>query len=149
MDLIERATIMHYHRHRIAQFGPRPQALGWKAPHSQWDRFEQTGIWSSDCYHHDGSDSWSAIRYMNDAGVPHAVQANMLGANARRMYGIEGKVFVREEPAALERPAWFPNGEELQRWAAVEANPRAHGVSQSIDFSKLDPRMIMSAIRSY
>ena len=115
----------------------------------QWDRFEQTGIWSSDCYHHDGSDSWSAIRYMNDAGVPHAVQANMLGANARRMYGIEGKVFVREEPAALERPAWFPNGEELQRWAAVEANPRAHGVSQSIDFSKLDPRMIMSAIRSY
>jgi SAM-dependent methyltransferase len=41
MDVIERATIMHYHRHRIAQFGPRPQALGWKAPHSQWDRFER------------------------------------------------------------------------------------------------------------
>jgi SAM-dependent methyltransferase len=40
MDLIERATIMHYHRHRIAEFGPRAQALGWKAQHSQWDRFE-------------------------------------------------------------------------------------------------------------
>ncbi|MES2937669.1 MAG: class I SAM-dependent methyltransferase [Pseudomonadota bacterium] len=40
MNLIERATVMHYHRHRIAEFGPRPQALGWKAPHSQWERFE-------------------------------------------------------------------------------------------------------------
>jgi SAM-dependent methyltransferase len=40
MDLIERATIMHYHRHRIAEFGPRAQALGWKAEHSQWERFE-------------------------------------------------------------------------------------------------------------
>jgi hypothetical protein len=115
----------------------------------QWDRFEHTGIWSSDCYHHDGSDSWSAIRYMNDAGVPGEVQAKMLGANARRMYGIEAKVFTHDEPAALERPAWFPNGEDLQRWAAAEADPRAHGVRQSIDFSKLDPRMIMSAIRSY
>jgi hypothetical protein len=77
------------------------------------------------------------------------VQAKMLGANARRMYGIEAKIFVRDEPGAVERPAWFPEGEELQRWAAVEADPRAHGVNQSIDFSKLDPRMIMSAIRSY
>jgi SAM-dependent methyltransferase len=40
MDLIERATVMHYHRHRIAEYGPRPQALGWKNPHSQWERFE-------------------------------------------------------------------------------------------------------------
>lgn len=40
MDLIERATVMHYHRHRIAEFGPRAQALGWKAEHSQWSRFE-------------------------------------------------------------------------------------------------------------
>lgn len=40
MDLIERATVMHYHRHRIAEFGPRAQALGWKAQHSQWERFE-------------------------------------------------------------------------------------------------------------
>ena len=86
---------------------------------------------------------------MNTAGVPSEVQAKMLGGNARRMYGIEGKVFVREEPASIERPAWFPNGEELQRWAEVEGDPRGHGVDRAIDFSKLDPRMIMSAIRAY
>jgi len=28
----------------------------------QWDTFEDIGIWASDCYHHDGADSWSAIR---------------------------------------------------------------------------------------
>ncbi len=114
-----------------------------------WDRFAATGIWSSDCYHHDGSDSWSAIRTMNEAGVPAEAQAKMLGANARRMYGIDAKVFVTEEVALPPRPDWFPGGEELQRWAEVESNPRAHGVTQSIDFSKLDPRMIMSALRAY
>src|SRR5262249_23617445 len=54
----------------------------------QWDRFEDVGLWSSDAYHHDGADSWSAIREMRGAGVPESVQAKLLGANARRMYGI-------------------------------------------------------------
>jgi len=115
----------------------------------QWDCFENVGLWSSDAYHHDGSDSWSAIRYMEAAGVPKAVQAKLLGGNARRMYGIEPQLCVTDEVAGLPRPAWFPQPEELARWAAVEADPRAHGVTQSIDFSKLDPRMIMAAIRAY
>jgi hypothetical protein len=115
----------------------------------QWDRFESTGIWSSDAYHHDGSDSWSAIRLMNECGVPEAVQAKLLGANARRMYGIDARVFVSEEAAEIPRPDWFPKTEEIEKWAAVEADPRGHGVSQAIDFSKFDPRMIMTALRAY
>lgn len=40
MNLIERATVMHYHRHRLAQWGAAPQALGWKEAQSQQRRFE-------------------------------------------------------------------------------------------------------------
>jgi predicted TIM-barrel fold metal-dependent hydrolase len=115
----------------------------------QWDRFEDVGVWSSDAYHHDGADSWSAMRRMDKAGVPKAVQEKMLGANARRMYGIEPQMFVTEEAAELPRPDWFPKAADVEQWAAVEADPRANGVTQSIDFSKMDPRMIMSAIRVY
>ena len=114
----------------------------------QWDRFEDVGVWSSDAYHHDGADSWSAIREMRQAGVPEAVQAKLLGANARRMYGIEGTLCVTEEPPPLERPAWFPGGEELERWAEVEADPRAHGITK-FDLGKLDPRLLMQALRPY
>jgi hypothetical protein len=115
----------------------------------QWDCFEHVGVWSSDAYHHDGSDSWSAIRYMDGAGVPKDAQARLLGGNARRMYGIEGKLFVSEEAPEVARPAWFPTPADIEQWAAAESDPRAHGITQPIDFSKLDPRMIMSAIRSY
>ncbi|MGH7859362.1 MAG: amidohydrolase family protein, partial [Candidatus Binatia bacterium] len=115
----------------------------------QWDRYENVGIWSSDAYHHDGADSWSAIGYMNRARVPKEVQAKLLGANARRMYGIEGKLFVTEEAPEIPRPDWFPKPAEVEKWAEVEANPRAHGITQPIDFSKMDPRMIMNAIRAY
>jgi uncharacterized protein len=115
----------------------------------QWDRFENVALWSSDAYHHDGSDSWSAIRYMDGAGVPQPVQAKLLGGNARRMYNIEPKVCVTEEATDVPRPDWFPKAEDVEQWAAVEADPRAHGINQSIDFSKLDPRMIMAAIRAY
>src|SRR5262249_42599431 len=115
----------------------------------QWDCFENSGVWSSDAYHHDGSDSWSAMRSMERAGVPKAVQAKLLGANARRMYGIESKTYVTEEVADIPRPSWFPKAAEIEQWAAMEADPRSNGITESIDFSKLDPRMIMSAIRSY
>ncbi len=114
----------------------------------QWDQLEDVGLWSSDAYHHDGADSWSAIREMRAAGVPEAVQAKLLGGNARRMYGIEGKLCVTREPAAIERPAWFPGGEELEQWAAIEADPRAHGMTK-FDLSKLDPRLLMQALRPY
>jgi predicted TIM-barrel fold metal-dependent hydrolase len=114
----------------------------------QWDRFTEVGVWSSDAYHHDGADSWSAIREMNESGTPPEAQAKLLGANARRMYGIEAKLCVTEEPPPLERPAWFPGGEELESWAAVEADPRAHGMTK-FDLSKLDPRLLMQALRPY
>jgi predicted TIM-barrel fold metal-dependent hydrolase len=114
----------------------------------QWDRFEDVGVWSSDAYHHDGADSWSAIREMREAGVPEPVQAKLLGGNARRMYGIEGTLAVADEPPPIERPAWFPGGEELERWAEAEADPRAHGITH-FDLAKLDPRILMQALRPY
>jgi uncharacterized protein len=92
----------------------------------QWDEYKDIGIWASDAYHHDGADSWSAIRNMTEAGVPSDVQAALLGGNARRMYGIEEKSFVTKEAAPIDRPDWFPAGPELEEWAEVEAHPREH-----------------------
>lgn len=41
MKLVERATVLHYHRHRIAAHGAdAPQALGWRDAASQLSRFE-------------------------------------------------------------------------------------------------------------
>jgi len=41
MNLIERATVMHFHRHRIAEFGREDvKALGWRGTESQQKRFE-------------------------------------------------------------------------------------------------------------
>jgi hypothetical protein len=114
----------------------------------QWDFFEDIALWSSDAYHHDGADSWSAMREMRAVGVPDEAQAKMLGGNARRMYGIEGKMFVQQEPAQLERPDWFPQHEELEQWAAVESDPRGHGIT-SFELSKLDPRLLLQALRPY
>ena len=92
----------------------------------QWKRFEDIGIWASDCYHHDGADAWSAIRSLREFRVPDKAQAKLMGANARRFYGIEPKMFVSEEPEPIERPDWFPQGPELDQWAKVAANPREH-----------------------
>jgi predicted TIM-barrel fold metal-dependent hydrolase len=90
----------------------------------QWDRFDTVGIWASDCYHHDGADAWSAIRAMRKLGVPGDTQARLMGGNARRMYGIEARRFVTDEPGPIERPGWFPQGSELEEWAALVAFPR-------------------------
>jgi hypothetical protein len=113
----------------------------------QWDSFEDVGLWSSDAYHHDGADSWSALRRMQEAGTPAHVREKLLGANARRMYGIEGKVFVREEPASIPRPDWWPTAQEVEEFARVQADPRRHG--GGLDVSKLDPRMLLAAMRIY
>lgn len=41
MNLIEKATIIHYHRHRIAEYGIETvEALGWKEDESQQKRFD-------------------------------------------------------------------------------------------------------------
>ncbi len=90
----------------------------------QWGDFENVGIWASDAYHHDGADVWSAMRNMTEAGVPEAVQAKLLGANACRWYGIEPKMFVTDEAGPIERPDWFPGGPELAEWADIVAHPR-------------------------
>ena len=92
----------------------------------QWDRFDTVGIWASDCYHHDGADSWGAIKAMRKHGVPEDTQARLMGGNARRMYGIEEKNFVSQEPGPIDRPDWFPQGPELERWADIVAHPRQH-----------------------
>ncbi len=86
----------------------------------QWDRFEDVGIWSSDVYHHDGSDAWSALREMEESEVPHEVQAKLMGGNAVRMYGIEPKVFVSEEQPLPARPDWFPKPDEVEEFAKIQ-----------------------------
>ncbi len=41
MDLIEKATVMHYHRHRIAEFQHGTvESLGWRNAHSQQARYQ-------------------------------------------------------------------------------------------------------------
>ena len=60
---------------------------------------------------------------MDRACVLRSAQAKMLGANARRFYGIEGKMFVTEEPPPIRRPAWFPQeDEEFRSWWRLEVN---------------------------
>jgi hypothetical protein len=112
----------------------------------QWDRFENIGIWSSDAYHHDGADSWSAIEEMNQAGVPVEVQAKLLGGNARRAYGIEGKLYISEQAAPVERPEWWPSAAEMEQFVALQANPRANG-GPLIDVSQMDPRDLLEMLR--
>jgi len=64
-----------------------------------WDFYEDIALWSSDMPHHDGADVWDAIDAMNKRGVPQEAQEKMLGGNARRLYGIEPKLYVTEAPA--------------------------------------------------
>jgi hypothetical protein len=61
---------------------------------------------------------------MNELGVPEEVQAKLMGENARRLYGIEGKVFVSEEAPPIERPDWFPQGPEFEEWTRLVVDPR-------------------------
>jgi predicted TIM-barrel fold metal-dependent hydrolase len=95
----------------------------------RWPRYENIGIWSSDAYHADGADAWSAIRTMARLGVPEAAQAKLLGENARRLYGIEPKLYVTEEPASIPRPDWFPTPEDVESFAEKVRDPRRTGAS--------------------
>jgi hypothetical protein len=92
----------------------------------QWDRFENIGIWASDAYHHDGADVWGGIRNMEKAGTPQKVREKLLGGNATRFYGIEPKMFVTDEAPPIDRPAWFPQGQDLAEFAEIVSHPRDH-----------------------
>ena len=63
-----------------------------------WDEFADIGVWASDYPHFDAEDAWEAIGHMRDAAVPDDVVAKLMGANAARMYGIEPRLVVREQP---------------------------------------------------
>ncbi len=76
--------------------------------------FENIGIWSSDVYHADGADAWSAIRAMDKLGVSQEVQAKLMGGNARRMYRIEPTLCTTIEPESYPRPDWYPKAEEIE-----------------------------------
>jgi uncharacterized protein len=73
-----------------------------------WDTFEPIAIWSSDYPHHDAEDAWDALHHMAEHKVPPAAQKKLMGENARRLYGIEPVMRIKEriedyEPAIL---AW-------------------------------------------
>ena len=73
-----------------------------------WDEFKDVAIWSSDYPHHDAEDAWDGLAHMAEFDVPAEVQRKLLGENARKLYGIEPLMVVKEriehyEPAIL---AW-------------------------------------------
>lgn len=79
--------------------------------------YENIGIWSSDSYHHDGTDAWEPIDTMDRLEVPVEVQAKLMGGNARNYYGLadKAKIFSTEAPSSIERPDWFPKPEEVAK----------------------------------
>ena len=72
-----------------------------------WDLYDQVGLWSSDYPHHDAEDAWEAMELMAKHNVPEATQRRLLGENARRLYGIDPVLVVKERPKD-HRPAILP-----------------------------------------
>ena len=72
-----------------------------------WDVFGDIAIWSSDYPHHDAEDAWEALHHMTDLGVPLAAQKKLMGENARRLYGIDPVLTVKERVEKYE-PAILP-----------------------------------------
>lgn len=99
------------------------------------DYFADLGIWASDAYHSDGADAWSGIDLMNDLGVSQEHQEKLMGANARSMYGIEGRLFVTDRTHIPDRPDWWPTTEEVEAalspMAAVDNQRRTWRVASS------------------
>ncbi len=89
--------------------------------------FEDVAVWSSDAYHHDGADAWSAIETMRTVEVPNEVQAKFMGGNARRFYGLEDRaaLYTDRAPTEIPRPDWFPDPEDVHKEYALEADARA------------------------
>jgi predicted TIM-barrel fold metal-dependent hydrolase len=72
-----------------------------------WDVFQDIAIWSSDYPHHDAEDAWESLHHMAELGVPAEAQRKLLGENARRLYGIEPVMAVKERVETYE-PAILP-----------------------------------------
>jgi len=72
-----------------------------------WDTFEPVAIWSSDYPHHDAEDVWDALEHMEEHKVPRAAQEKLLGGTARRLYGIDPVLRVKERIADYQ-PAILP-----------------------------------------
>src|SRR5262249_26047278 len=71
-----------------------------------WDVFQDIAIWASDDPHHDAEAAWEAGHHMTELDVPATAQQKPRGENARRLYGIEPVMTVKEriekyEPAIL------------------------------------------------
>ena len=67
-----------------------------------WDLYENVGIWSSDYPHHDAEDAWEALELMERHKAPSDVQVKLLGENARRLYGIDHVLVVKERTEEYE-----------------------------------------------
>ncbi len=104
MNLKERATIIHYHRHRIDTFGDGTiGALGWKAEESQTLRFEviadamelsRRSVLDVGCGHGDLraflGDRYDDFSYIGLEHVPEFVHA------ARERYGAMARTWFHE-----------------------------------------------------
>src|SRR3989440_9939952 len=71
-----------------------------------WDVFQDVAIWSSDYPHHDAEDAWEGLHHMAELNVPAEAQRKLMGENARKRYGIEPVMAIKEriekyEPAIL------------------------------------------------
>src|SRR5206468_2347267 len=77
-----------------------------------WDVFQDVAIWSSDYPHHDAEDAWDGLHHLAEFKVPAKVQRQLMGENARRLYGIEPVMaVVARYPAPFYDPfvtlAWL------------------------------------------
>jgi predicted TIM-barrel fold metal-dependent hydrolase len=76
--------------------------------YKMWQDFKDIAIWSSDYPHHDAEDAWDGLYQMAEFSVPREVQKKFLGENARKLYGIEPLLKIKDrieeyKPAIL---AW-------------------------------------------
>jgi predicted TIM-barrel fold metal-dependent hydrolase len=69
--------------------------------------FQDVAIWSSDYPHHDAEDAWDALHHMAAFDVPPAAQHKLMGDNARRLYGVEPLMTVKERVEGYQ-PAILP-----------------------------------------
>jgi predicted TIM-barrel fold metal-dependent hydrolase len=125
LEELDRAAVL-YRRERRYKLSALPSEVfrqrmfiafeGDETPvYQQGEYFEDLGIWSSDCYHHDGADAWSALSYMEPHGLSDDAKEKLMGGNARRMYGIEPQLFTTSSPTSYSRPDWYPKEEDVER----------------------------------